>query len=443
MVARILDLVKNRRYEGVRSPPREPKSPTRESELLGLIGDLHQQYKSLFALYDHLKQVSGISNHIEDINRFQPPPASPTHSESEYFSSEETEEELINLRNLLASTVQERDILESKLTLSFTKIEEAEALIHDLRFEDNEMKKMMMEASVKMREMKSEAESLQRNNRQLASKLEKKATKAKKLKEENSMLKARGLELELVSKNKMNEMAELMKNLRDSENNGALKVAELTAELNEVKLKVDFLLVKKSELEVEVEGLMNEKMALDKNFKKQVDFLVSKKSELASQVEENKCLAVQVKDLRERLDSKTNEVIILEEKIRSEGESYDTHLTRLKIEIENLLQKLESKRDQSNQLEQESSRRKLELENENFQLKNTVRDLQSLINEHNVKNEDQEIFKKAVELEGLVKEIGEEKREAIRQLCIQVEYQRTRCNDYKGAILKMTQGGRR
>ncbi|OWM85250.1 hypothetical protein CDL15_Pgr028037 [Punica granatum] len=74
----------------------------------------------------------------------------------------------------------------------------------------------------------------------------------------------------------------------------------------------------------------------------------------------------------------------------------------------------------------------------NVQEETKVRDSQNL-------EEVKKLEKKVVDLEGIVRErdtglvaLGEEKREAIRQLCVLIEYQRGRCEYFKEVISKIT-----
>lgn len=265
-------------------------------------------------LYEQLKQELG---RVEHRGRRKTRSPSPSGSDdSEYFSSDEIEseisvmnggavnEEVMKLKNLLGSTMKEKESLSLEHTEDLRKIEEAESRIKDLRIEADARRREISSLSEKIRlfeaeapartkeledeirRLKSELESLQQNKKHLKGQLESRTANTKELREENKRLQAIISELELTVKNKQKEVSNLLKILKDTENNGSCKVAEWNAQVHELQLEVDLVRAQKRELEEKIESLRNEQVVWEQEFNKKMESIRNEQAARDKELEE-------------------------------------------------------------------------------------------------------------------------------------------------------------
>lgn len=382
-MARILELVKS----GGQSRKRGAKSTKQESELVGLVEDVHKQFQSLYVLYEQLKQEQGRGEHGGTRKTHS---RSPSASDiSEYFSSDEIEseisgmngaivnEEVFKLKNLLDSTTKEKERLSLEHMEVLRKIEEAESLMKDQRIEAEARKVEITSlsekiclldavASARTKELedeivglKSELKSLKQNKKHLEEQLESRSTNAKEMRKENKRLQARISELELIVKNKKKEVSDLLKNLQDTDNNGSCKVAALNARNHELQLEVDLMQAQKYEVEEKMESLRNERVLGERKFNEKMESLRNEQ-------------AAQQKELDERIESYGNE----RRDRQREFDDMQKHLQALVSEVE-------GQKDEIECLKEELARRNTEEQSileESMLLAQQVEDLKLKVN---------------------------------------------------------------
>ena len=306
-MTRILKLVKNEdewRKDGI------TKDPKKESELIGLIENLYRRYKSLHAMYDHLGR--DLNTGVHDIEEMKNFPWSPSTSDSEYYSSEETDSNKEDLR--VEADQRERELL---------------AIVKEHEVHGNQ-------ASVRIKE-------LERQKSDTEVQIQSKATEAKQLKEKNIGLHARILELGFLLKDKGNEVAGLLEKLKDCENYSSLKVADLMAQTSNLKLEANSLRAQNGEMEERMVRERNEALAqvncfMDKVNVMQLELesLHKQKTEAERQMErktrEISKHLIHIETLKEELDKKT----LVEHRMVEEKEGFLLQIKDLELEVHSL-----------------------------------------------------------------------------------------------------------
>ena len=338
-MTRILKLVKDEnewRKDGI------TKDPKKESELVGLVENFYKRYKSLYAMYDHLRRDLDTGVHGREEENF---PLSPSSSDSEYYSSDEiegnngklenenqdlagstvqaleTEEfEVADPNHKLSSTEAKKEYLNSDHMAAMCKIQEAEKINKNLRVEADQREKELLaivkeheahktQASGRIRELKSqltglkfEVESLHDQKRNMKAHIQSKATEATQLKETNIGLHARILQLEFLLKDKGDEVASLLEKLKDSENYSSLKIADLIEEkegLHARNLELESALTERGQVvsalqkkyKIKENEASTQFMTLSaqiNNLQQDLDSLQTQKSQLELQIERDK-----------------------------------------------------------------------------------------------------------------------------------------------------------
>ncbi|KAK9984758.1 hypothetical protein SO802_034283 [Lithocarpus litseifolius] len=337
-VTRILKLVKDEnewRKDGI------TKDPKKESELVGLVENFYKRYKSLCAMYDHLRRDLDTGVHGREEENFT---LSPLSSDSEYYSSDEidgnngklenenqelagsimqaleTEEFVADPNHKLSSTEAKKEYLNSDHMATMCKIQEAEKMNKNLRVEADKRERELLaivqeheahktQASGRIRELESqltglqfEVESLHDQKRNMKAHIQSKATEATQLKETNIGLHARILQLEFLLKDKGDEVASLLKKLKDSENYSSLKIADLKEEkegLHARNLELESALTESGHLisalqkkyKIKENEASTQFMTLSaqiNNLQQDLDSLQTQKSQLELQIERDK-----------------------------------------------------------------------------------------------------------------------------------------------------------
>ncbi|KAH7550169.1 hypothetical protein JRO89_XS13G0146700 [Xanthoceras sorbifolium] len=354
----IMKLIKNKDQE---------QDLKNDSELVDLIEDFHSQYQSLYALYNHVKGESAGKRSRSRKAKVSPP--STSSSDSEYYSSEEIEGdssnsryvhqkmiassfkeeletanlEVADLKHRLESTTEEKDALNSDYLEALNKIEAAEITNKNLRNEADEKQKELsalekvreghgIQASAQMKELEDLLSSLKLEKKDLEAQCESKGAEITQLGEKNVGLHARISELELISKEKGDEICNLVKKLKDSEHNLTSKIEELMAQLSYLQLEVDSLRGPKEEAIGQVRRLTDQVSLMQRDLVS----LTSQKTELEMllqrKAKETAEYVNQMKTLRGEMLKKT----AAEQRMLKEKEGYLFRVKDLELEMESL-----------------------------------------------------------------------------------------------------------
>ncbi|KAF2297927.1 hypothetical protein GH714_005533 [Hevea brasiliensis] len=147
----------------------------------------------------------------------------------------------------------------------------------------NVLSAQIKELEARVTGLELELESFRAHNRDMGVQIESKVSEIKGLGEENLLLKAQNSELEIMSKERGDELLALRKKLDDDEKESLSKVESLTAQVNTLLADLECLNTQKAELEEQ---------------------MVSKGDEASSQV---KGLMDQVNELQQQMESLHNE----------------------------------------------------------------------------------------------------------------------------------------
>ncbi|CAL0312597.1 unnamed protein product [Lupinus luteus] len=304
-----------------------------ETELVGLIEDLYNQYQSLYAMYDGLYGELG---KLVSRRRSRRLSMSLSDSDSEYFSPEEVEG-----NNPRSETYE---VLNSEASTEAKKFEE------------------------KLTSNMKEIENLSHQKRNLELQVENQAQEVKQLSEKNE-------EFELLLKEKYGAVSILRAKLKNNENQANSKFEELMAQINKLELDAKYLQTQKDEMEEKCKCDENESLAQRKDLMNQLnvmqqnfDSICKQNKELEAMMdkerEETSQYSIQIENLKENLAEMSSvEQIRLEEK--------ETFLARIKdLELE-----LETRTNEKNELEEQLRDRiyeikQLEDENKGLQDRN-------------------------------------------------------------------------
>ncbi|KAJ4711932.1 intracellular protein transport protein USO1-like [Melia azedarach] len=379
-VKKILKLVKSKE-NGI------ARDSKKDSELVGLIKDLHDQYQSL--LYNRLKGDPGKrSRGRRDKGRSY---SSCSSSDSEYYSSEDIEINNSNVRNAhhkathsfkqalkgenpevsdlkhkLMSTIEEKEALRSEYREALSKIQAAEAMNKNLRDEAYEKQREISnlvkvhedhgsQTSAQIKELerqlsglKLELESLHEHKRELEAQCASKATEAKEAGKKNIELHSRVSELELISKEKGNEMANLLQKYKNNENILTSKNEELMAQVSYLEAEVDSLRVPKEKAVDQVKSLLAQANVMQQDLVS----LTSQKNELEMLLEGKK---EEISEYLIKLNAITDELTektAVEQRLLKEKEGFVVQVKDLELEIESMCNqknKLEEQIDSKNE----------------------------------------------------------------------------------------------
>ncbi|GKV25446.1 hypothetical protein SLEP1_g34885 [Rubroshorea leprosula] len=292
-VSKILKLIKNKDQSENDVFPRDLR---KESELVRLVEDFHKQYQSLVALCDNLKgELEKKGRGRKGKERLS---SSTSSSDSEYYSSEDTEKrnrlkserlkaanimkeeleaentEVSELKHQLASNTEEKEALVSDYMTALSKIEDAETINKNLRNEVDEREKELA-ALVKMHEvlenqasslksegkegllvrvmdLELEVETLLKRKNDVEEQMSSKISETSQLREERGGMPARILELEGLFPENGSE-ASVGKNYQAGDEASAQIVA-FKAQVDHLLEELDALKIRNSQLELHLEG---------------------------------------------------------------------------------------------------------------------------------------------------------------------------------------------
>lgn len=375
-VTRIFKLIKNE-DKGKKDGNR--KDSKHESELVGLIENFYQQYQSLYALYDHLIGESGRIVRSRKVRTGSPLSPSSSGSDSEYFSSDEMDNSNVNhehqkmaadgakhdlktenfgvisLRHISVSrsSSEEKDAINSEYLAALKKseivnedirnevderVKELSALVEAHELHGTQSSNRVKELEGQLAGFKTDLESLCSEKRDLEAWKEGKVAEAEQLGDKNMGLHARIFELELLLKDKNDEISDLLKKL-ENENSSTSKVAYLMAQTSNLQLEVESLRAKKGELEerknessAQVKGLTDKVHTM----KQELETLRWQRAESAVQMDrKNKEISQdrrQIEALKEELTRKN----VAEKQMSEERQRFLKQVKDMELELDSL-----------------------------------------------------------------------------------------------------------
>lgn len=343
-MTRILKLIRNEdqgKKEGKR------KASEKEIELLGLVENFHREYESLCALYDHLIGVSGKTlNHAISEKEC----SSNSSSDSEYYSSEETDIkngkleseaasfEVAELKHELASVIEQNKNLKSEyneLKIAADKKErEISALVKAGEANETWSLARIKELEGQLAGLKIETEFLRGQKRDQEPVREGKAAEARQLGDKRKGWRSHVLELESKLKDKEDENSVLMKKLNENENTFTTKIEEMMGKISSLHMEIGILHAKSSELE---EILVCER----ENSLSQIKELMDQKTGLEVQLE---IKTAEISDNLVRIESLNDELarkVLVEKKMAGEDQMQLNSLSKQKDERRTVEKKME------------------------------------------------------------------------------------------------------
>ncbi|KAI8569735.1 hypothetical protein RHMOL_Rhmol02G0300300 [Rhododendron molle] len=398
-VAKIFKLIKNKNQR------KKDGNSTKDSELVELIGDFHKQYQSLYLLYENLRgEVKEKVLSLE--NKESSSSTSSSDAESDSFYSvdeastrsspkhdhlqkardefkhklETSTSEFVDLRNKLNSMTEEKEAIQSEYMISLSKIEESESIIKELRNKveiTESTKQKIVDECMQLKEklverenellsltkadqvhepkvpnrikglerqissLKLDRKNLRGQKRELEEKAKAQGMETKQLGEENSGLQARILELEITSKEKEDELSVLMSKLEESGRISDSKVQDLIKRVKDLQLEVDSLMTQKEEIdELVLRSKQLEKGNSDLQTRIAELELISKEKEetvsaLQRKVEGNESSSKsEIEDFMARANGykgEINELVLRSKQLEEENSGLQTHIAELEL----------------------------------------------------------------------------------------------------------------
>ncbi|KAK7251404.1 hypothetical protein RIF29_34564 [Crotalaria pallida] len=329
-MTKIMKLIKNKDQS---KKARKPEHSRQETELVRLIEDLHNQYQSLYALYDGLNGEFGklVSQ------RSRRASLSFSESESEYFSSEEVD---VNNIRLEKEHINTDELLNS------------EAMTEAKKFEEQ------LKSNMK------EIENLSQQKRNLEFQVESQAHEVKQLSEKNT-------KLELLLKEKNGVVSILQAELKNNENQAKSSIEELMAQVNKLELEAKYIQTQKDEMEEKMNCVENESLVQIKDLMKQIHVMQTYLDSTSNQNRELEALMEKRKEEISQLKEKFAEMSSAEQIMLKEKESFVARIKDLEME-------LETRGNEKNELEEQLRHRSYEikhLEDENKTLQDRNHEL--------------------------------------------------------------------
>lgn len=281
---------------------------------------------------------------------------------------ESSKQEVSDLSQNLTATAEENKSFTLKISEMSNEFQQAQNLIQDLMAESSQLKEKMVEKErevsslVEMHEVRGnetlaqikelqaqvtglelELESLRAHNRDMVVQIDSKAAEAKQLEEENLRLQARISDLEMLTKERGDELTTTIMKLEANESESLSRIENLTAQINDLLADLDSLRNEKSKLEehmvfkdgeasTQVKGLMNQVDTLQQ----ELESLCGQKAVLEVQLEEKTReiseYIIEVQILKEEIVNKTE----VQQKILEEIESLTARIKSLELEVASL-----------------------------------------------------------------------------------------------------------
>ncbi|KAL3818259.1 hypothetical protein ACJIZ3_004164 [Penstemon smallii] len=378
-VKRILKLAKNI------NPGNKDGNMKKKAEIIHLIEDFHQQYESLYSLYEDLR--GEVKKNVKSGDDDASSSTSTSGSES-YYSPAEVKTNSLHTSsdNSKASDSDNQDlddtILKDKLT-STTEVTknvnfDSESTIgvprEIMKIQEEETEETTQKLS-KMKDLEKEVTSLKAEivnlyaeKKQMEGQVEFKSNEAMGLKEKISKMEARNSEFE----DKLKEKEQ--------------KIVDLITQANSLQLQVNTLRLEKGELESELKKISEEASEGFRQIETLRNELKGRSLDEQGSIEEKEGLKAQVKDLELKIHSLNSNKTVLEEQIsNSNEEAFQSNVAKGELhgKISELKMELETLKNDKKQLQielekekQESAISKSQMEKKNTELTNKITDQQ-------------------------------------------------------------------
>ncbi|KAJ9148041.1 hypothetical protein P3X46_030137 [Hevea brasiliensis] len=371
-VAKILKLMKSNEQD---KKGRSSEESRKRSEVIALVHEFHKQYQSLYAQYDHIRGEMGKRTRSrKEKEKEKGDSSSAPSSDSEYYSSEDIENDALRNRHnkasdiakieletanfeaaglmpILTSAAADKESLNSRYKAAFGKSPRARKrelsnLVKTLELHGNQASAHIKELEGQLTVLRTELESLRSLKNELEEKIEGKETEARQLGETNVQLCARISELESMSEDKGNEISAATEN----EKNLTSRIEVLMTQVNSLQPEMDSLRAEKAELE---ERKRNEESAQVKGLKddqaniigQELESLGKEKTvpqlQLDVTTKEITEILTQIETLKEEIARKN----VFEQGLLKEKEGFVVQMEDLKLKVNSL-------NDKNNELEE-------------------------------------------------------------------------------------------
>ncbi|RDY02097.1 hypothetical protein CR513_14494, partial [Mucuna pruriens] len=415
-------------------------SPRKEKELGGLFEDFYNQYQSLYSLYgrltgEHVKASPCVLDRLSSV--------SSSSSECDYFSAEE----LDVTTDITFSRDKERSTLSTNTPQVFLKTQASNQFEEQLSTHAREVKLLceknselhgrVLELELSLRESEETVSVLQAklktNEDHSASKVGELMARISKLEQEaKSLRKQKGKMEEKIRRSNRNEASSQKKDFADQINFMQQKLDSVSNRNKELEAQLEREREQVSRCLVRIENLgenLAESKSIEKNLVKEKECFLARikdlELEMESRCSKERDLVDRNGELVRAMAQRGEEISELVREHESCKEEASTHAKALKCEVENLRMKLdtlkEEKEDQELLLREKVWKLEAKVSKEGGEKLNLMKAVSQL--ERKVGKLDKNLREKNDELIGL----GEKKREAIRQLCLLVEFHRNRC----------------
>ncbi|XP_027343184.1 COP1-interactive protein 1-like [Abrus precatorius] len=357
-ISKILKLVKNKNRS---AEDGSPKHSRKETQLVGLIEDLHNQHQSLYALYDRVTEEFG---KVISRRRNKRTSDSSSDSDSEYFSSEEvdgnkrrSEKEHYNVSHYNTPKHEPYTTeLEEQLTLLVKEMEnlnqkkgnlelEVESQTHEVKqlsAKNTVLHDQIMDLELKLKEENGVVSDLQakliNNENQAKSNVANFMQKLDFVENQNK-------ELEAQMERKGEETSQLVVQIENLNEN----LAETRSVEENMKEEKERFLARMKDLELELEARSTEKNELEEK-------LSNTSYEIKQLIDENKTLQDRNRELRTSLTKKGEEIssFLREHENNKNGASMEALALKAKVNAMRL--ELDTLQEQKNKLEQQNER---------------------------------------------------------------------------------------
>ncbi|XP_010553555.1 PREDICTED: golgin subfamily A member 6-like protein 22 isoform X1 [Tarenaya hassleriana] len=323
-----------------------------KEELLGLVEDLHDQWQSLFSVFDDLQER--LDSETCARKGSLGAASSSSSSDWEYYSSEETESNAGNLNEAVAGNLSSKEEIESDK--SKRKIEALNpgyaSVLADknLRSKTGEKEQELTAHVKELERMLSDARTELRRqidqNGILEEQIATRASEARQLGEKNKGLNCRISGLEMVLKEKGDEISNLVNKFGKSEVRLTSRIKDLKSQVRNLMLETDFLRAQNVDLAGNVEG-------------KRVEEIEQLKSKLEKKIEEVSETQMRLKHLEEEQEEwvKANLRILVEKNdLMTKAEKLELEFNNLQKERYEFNEQLKSKSIEIDQLREENQK---------------------------------------------------------------------------------------
>ncbi|KAL1209136.1 COP1-interactive protein 1 [Cardamine amara subsp. amara] len=354
----------------IQAKNRIPKDSKRE--LLGIVNDLQAQCQSLYSLFDDFQQ--NLDPKTGGSGRKGKSRIASSSSDLEYYSSEEIENVVVEVNDISE--------LQSKL----------EALRNEAEEKEQELTLRVKELERELGDAKAECD----RKKDLEEEFAMKASESKQLGEKNKGLRSQISGLELVLKEKGDEISTLVNKFGNSELGLTSRIEDLKGQLKNLEQEIGFLRarnadlarnyeVKRVEEKDRVTGLIDQVNGMKHELESLRKMKDESEAKLEKKVEEVKETEMQLKSLKEETEKERNRLNEEIDHLRGENQNLRTRISELdSIHMEMKTTNDNEMEDASKKLDiQVSDQKKLVKEKDDIigRLSTKVKDQQRLLKE--------------------------------------------------------------